>query len=47
MYDDIVHVPLIITNKKTKSKQISQQVRHVDVFPTLFDILDLKINYDS
>jgi arylsulfatase A-like enzyme len=46
MYDDIVHVPLIITNKKIKSKQISQQVRHVDLFPTILDILDLKINHE-
>jgi len=45
MYDDIVHVPLIIANKKTKSKPISQQVRHVDIFPTLFEILDLKIHH--
>jgi len=46
MFDDIIHVPLIFSGYKIPQKKISQQVRHVDLFPTILDILDLKIDHE-
>ena len=45
MYDDILHVPLIFSGYNIKKQKISQLVRHVDIFPTLFEIINLKINH--
>ena len=40
LFDDIVHVPLLISGFGIKqSKPISMQVGLVDIFPTLFDII--------
>ncbi len=42
LYDDLVHIPLIFSGGPiTSNKIISQQVRHVDIFPTIIDILGL------
>ncbi len=42
LYDEIVHVPLIFSGYNlTKGKVISDLVRNVDIFPTIFDIIGL------
>jgi len=45
-FDDVIRVPLLFSGYGIKSKQIiSQQVRHVDIFPTIIELLGLpKIN---
>ncbi len=45
MFDDILHVPLIFSGYNIPKKRILQQVRHVDIFPTLFDLISLKIEH--
>jgi arylsulfatase A-like enzyme len=42
VYDDIVNVPLIFSGFNLSHKIISQQVRLIDIFPTIFDLLKLK-----
>ena len=46
LYDEIVHVPLIMIGGELKPKIISQQVRHVDIFPTLTDLVECTIDND-
>ena len=42
-FDDLLHVPLIFSGFNIpENKIISQQVRHVDIFPTIFEIISLK-----
>ena len=47
LYDDIVKVPLIITGNKIKShKVIDNQIRNsIDIFPTIFEMVGIKINH--
>lgn len=45
LYYGIIHVPLILKHPNLKSKIIDQPVALVDVFPTIFDALDIKYNY--
>ncbi len=50
LLDENVHVPLLIMGLSTpKNKIISQQVRHVDIFPTIAEIIgvDFKIDTDG
>ena len=43
MFDDLLRVPLILHGPyMTSNTIISQQVRHVDIFPTICDLLDIK-----
>lgn len=39
LYDEIVHIPLIFSGFGCSSKNITQQVRHVDIFPTIAEIV--------
>lgn len=41
VYDDIVHVPLIFSGLDLSHMIISDQVRLVDIFPTIFDLINL------
>ena len=42
LYDDMVHVPLILSGKTINSpKVVSQQVGLIDIFPTLVDIIGI------
>ncbi|MBI2667507.1 sulfatase [Candidatus Woesearchaeota archaeon] len=43
LYDELLHVPLIIKYPKSKPKVIDQQVRLIDVMPTILDILNISI----
>ena len=50
MFDDLVKVPLIFSGLNIPSnKEMLQQVRHVDIFPTIEDVLSLpkKNNIDG
>jgi arylsulfatase A-like enzyme len=50
MFDDLIKVPLIFSGLNVPSnKEILQQVRHVDIFPTIEDIISLpkKQNVDG
>ena len=42
LYDELIRIPLIFTGQGIpSSKIISEQVRHVDIFPTIIDILKI------
>ena len=50
MFDDLVKVPLIFSGLNIPlNKKISQQVRHIDIFPTIEDMISLpkKQNVDG
>ena len=43
LYDELIHVPLIIKLPKQKAgKVIKDQVSSIDVMPTILDLLDVK-----
>lgn len=42
LFDDIIHVPLIISDNSIKPKTISQQTRLIDVFPTIIDMVNIQ-----
>jgi arylsulfatase A-like enzyme len=45
LFDEKIKVPLLLIGKNIpKGKKISQQVRTVDIFPTLFDLMGIKIS---
>jgi arylsulfatase A-like enzyme len=45
LYDEIVNVPLLVVGGPVKSGQIiSQQVRSIDVFPTVLDLVNKKLD---
>jgi arylsulfatase A-like enzyme len=47
-FDDLIKVPLIFTGFGIpKNMTISQQVRHVDIFPTITEIISLKYDHDT
>jgi len=47
LFDDKIKVPLLFIGKNVpKGKKISQQVSHVDIFPTIFELLGIKLNED-
>jgi len=41
LFDDRYRVPILFAGLELKPKIIEQQIRSVDIFPTLFDIVDL------
>ena len=41
LYDELLHIPLLIKGKQFSSRNISQQVSNLDIFPTIFDALDI------
>ena len=47
LFDDLVHTPLIFSGFKIPQKKIFQQTRHTDIFPTLFELVDLPINLEN
>jgi len=47
LFDELIKVPLLIVSPQiTKNLLINQQIRTVDIFPTLFDLLGLKFQSD-
>ena len=47
LYDDIVKIPLIFTGYNFSKNSISQQVRSIDIFPTILEILDIQIEHKN
>ena len=41
LYDELLHIPFFIKGKKLPSKNISNQVSNLDIFPTIFEVLDI------
>lgn len=44
IYDDNLLVPLVFTGPDLPSNKINQQIRTIDIFPTIMDILGFKLN---
>lgn len=45
LYEESIHVPLIIRYPELpQNKKISGLVQHIDILPTILDILDIKVN---
>lgn len=42
LYDEVIHVPLLIYVPGRRGMKITQQVRSIDVFPTVMELLGLK-----
>ncbi len=42
LYDEVIHVPLVITIPDAKGLKIPNQVRSIDLMPTLLDIIGVK-----
>ena len=48
LFDDLIKVPLLFIGYNIeKPKNISTQTRHVDIFPTIFDLIDQTITDSS
>ena len=43
LYDNIVRVPLFVTGPNVPTETVHEQVRSIDIAPTLLDVLDLDI----
>jgi len=41
-YNEVIRVPLIICSPEISKDQIGQYVSHIDIFPTVCDLLDVK-----
>lgn len=40
-YDEVLHIPLFIKNPKIKPAKLNQLVQHIDIMPTLLDLLGI------
>ena len=51
LYDELMRVPLLFVGTSIKPRIITKQVRHIDIFPTIFELigipLDIKISGKS
>lgn len=41
-YDDVLHIPLLIKNPKMKPNKLDSLAQHIDIMPTILDLLGLK-----
>jgi len=41
LYEELIHVPMIMFGGRIKSKEISATVSHIDVFPTVMDFIGI------
>ena len=44
LYDELIRVPLLFVGSSIKPRIITKQVRHVDIFPTIFDLIDIPLD---
>ena len=44
LFDDALRVPLVFRGPNLDDNEISQQVRHVDILPTIFELVDITHN---
>tara|TARA_Y100000741_G_scaffold308097_1_gene251082 strand:+ start:2859 stop:4184 length:1326 start_codon:yes stop_codon:yes gene_type:complete len=48
LYDDLIRVPLLFIGHGIKEpKKISKQTRHIDIFPTIFELIEEKVSDSS
>ena len=41
LFDELIHVPLLFVGNSIKPRVITKQVRHVDISPTIYELLDI------
>ena len=44
LFDEMIHVPLLFVGNSIKPEIIPKQVRHVDIFPTICELLDVPVD---
>mgnify|MGYP005627820565 CR=1 FL=1 len=44
LFDEMIHVPLLFVGNSIKAKIITKQVRHVDISPTIYELLDIPLD---
>ena len=44
LFDELIHIPLLFVGNSIKSDIITKQARHVDIFPTICDLLDIPLD---
>ena len=44
LFDEMIHIPLLFVGNLIKPGVITKQVRHVDIFPTICDLLDIPLD---
>ena len=44
LYDELIRVPLLFVGSSIKPRIITKQVRHVDIFPTICELLDIPLD---
>ena len=44
LYDELIRVPLLFVGTSIKPRIITKQVRHIDIFPTIFELMDIPLD---
>ena len=44
LFDELIHVPLLFMGNSIKPRVITKQVRHVDISPTIYELLDISLD---
>ena len=44
LFDELIHVPLLFMGNSIKPRVITKQVRHVDISPTIYELLDIPLD---
>ena len=44
LFDELIHVPLLFVGNSIKPGVITKQVRHVDISPTIYELLDIPLD---
>ena len=44
LFDEMLHVPLLFVGNSIKPRIITKQVRHVDISPTIYELLDIQLD---
>ena len=44
LYDELMRVPLLFVGTSIKPRIITKQVRHIDIFPTIFELIDIPLD---
>ena len=44
LFDEMIHVPLLFAGNLIKPRVITKQVKHIDIFPTICELLDIPLD---
>ena len=44
LFDELIHVPLLFVGNSIKPRIITKQVRHIDISPTIFELIDIPLD---